>query len=397
MKIKFKLFTIVVTILVTLSCKAQQNSIVSKVENNLGGEIDYTKEELQLTLTQINGNESVIGKIANDGTIHINLPETDIKALHNKFMGSASLSSIFEMTSCKDKDVFAKSKYDDVFSYKYNLISIYKYGINVAYLAPVSSKEVLNNNQYHNDTLTTGSKYYFFNLDKEINFKETCIQNSFSGIYDIEMTRISDIQLKKGWNFIKETLVETQEYTREDYHRQIPKKISYTNANYKDTDIKWYINQLADDDKIQMAKKLHSLIPLTKDQFMKWMPKKLGDLSVTTKEHGNPTNGGKSKNTLHLIYANKDQKREIDLYVVDCAKSPDDIEMINFAYAMENNGKDEKDRKPYVAQYNKQENATRLLYKVEDRITVSALGVDMNPEELWDYIKKMNVEKLLKK
>jgi len=395
MKTKFKLFLFCIT-LFAISSKAQQNSIVSKVENNLGGDIDYTKEELQLTFPQINGNKIVIGKIASDGSIHIDLPEIDIKALYNEInLGNAPLETMFEMSNCKDEDNFAKSRYGDVFSRKYNLISIYKYGIDVAYLAPVSSKEILNNNHYQSDTLTTGSQYYFFNTDTEINFKETCIQNSFSGVYDIEMTRNSDIQFKKGWNFIKETLVETQEYTREDYHGQIPKKISYTNANYKDTGIKWYIKQLADDDKIQLAKKLHSLTPLTKDQFMKWMPNKLGDLSVTTKEHGTLPDGEENKNNLHLIYADETQKIKIDMYVVDCAKSPQDMEMVNFMYAMANDGKDKKDIKPYVAKYKEQENTTQLFYKVEDRITVSASGVNMNPEELWEYIKKLNIKKLI--
>ena len=72
---------------------------------------------------------------------------------------------------------------------------------------------------------------------------------------------------------------------------------------------------------------------------------------MTTNEHGNPPRGLKNKNNIHLIYTDKTLKKEIDLYVVDCAKSPDDMEMINFSYAIENRGKDEKDIKPYIAQY----------------------------------------------
>ena len=41
--------------------------------------------------------------------------------------------------------------------------------------------------------------------------------------------------------------------------------------------------------------------------------------------------------------------------------------------------------------------ATQLLYKVEDRLFVNASGKNINSEELWDYIKKLNVEKLLEK
>ncbi len=62
---------------------------------------------------------------------------------------------------------------------------------------------------------------------------------------------------------------------------------------------------------------------------------------------------------------------------------------------MTNDGKDKKDIKPYVAQYKEQENTTQLLYKVEDRIIVNASGMNMNAEELWSYIQKLNVEKLI--
>ena len=98
---------------------------------------------------------------------------------------------------------------------------------------------------------------------------------------------------------------------------------------------------------------------------------------------------------MHLIYTDEIQKKEIDLYVVDCAKNPDDMEMTNFAYAMENQGKDKKDIKPYIAQYSEREKAMSFLYKVEDRLFVSASGVNITAEELWDYIKKLKVEKLI--
>ena len=64
---------------------------------------------------------------------------------------------------------------------------------------------------------------------------------------------------------------------------------------------------------------------------------------------------------------------------------------------MENDEKEQKDVKPYVAQYNERTMATQLLYKVEDRLFVNASGKNINSEELWDYIKKLNVEKLLEK
>jgi len=67
---------------------------------------------------------------------------------------------------------------------------------------------------------------------------------------------------------------------------------------------------------------------------------------------------------MHAVYTNKIQKKEINLYVIDWAKNPEDLEMVDFAYAMENRGKDKKDIKPYVTQYNE-----RKKVKFTGRIT----------------------------
>jgi len=37
-------------------------------------------------------------------------------------------------------------------------------------------------------------------------------------------------QFKKGWNFIKENVVEIQDYSRGDYHYNLPKKIQFTQS-----------------------------------------------------------------------------------------------------------------------------------------------------------------------
>ena len=382
-----------------LECITEEQAFaysLPKVENNIDGELDYTKNELSLTFAQVNRDETIVGKIAKDGTIHFSLPEIDIKDIHHQInMYPASLESMFSMQECKGKDVFAKSKYDSIYSHKYDLIFINKYGVGVAYLTPVSSKEVLKNNHYSNDTLHKGSQYYFYNIDKNITFNEQCIQNSFSGIYNIELERKTSINFKKGWNFIKETLVEIQAYKNGDYQGQIPKEITYSNANFKNNNIKWYIKRLADEDEILLAKKIFYLTPLTQYQFEQWTPKKLKELPLIKSEYGNPPEGQQNKNNLHLIYANEAQKREIELYVVDCAKNIEDLLMTNNVYAMEVEYGEDKTPKPYVAQYNERENTTKLLYKVNDRIVVNATGVNMTPEELWAYIKKLNVEKLI--
>ena len=382
------------------SCKAQHSqTALPRVENYLEGELDYTHEALELVQTKANGEEISLGKINKDGTIHFNLPEFNIKALYDSIpLQHYKLQDWFFMSSsCKDRDIFAETPFDDVYSKKYDPIYIKKYGIYIAVLYPVSNEKIVSRNENNRAIFPEDAKYYWFYIDRDIVYKDECTKPSTWGTDKIEAAISVNIQFKKGWNFIEENLVEIQNVGQGDSQTTTPKKTQFTSSSPASKKVKWILKQIGKDEEIQTAKKLDNFTPITKDQFIKWAPNKLGDLAVTINEHGMPPRGLKNKNTIHLIYANKTQKKEIDLYVVDCAKSPDDLEMINFAYAMENRGKDEKDIKPYVAQYSEREKAMSLLYKVEDRIFVTASGVNINAEDLWEYIQKLNVEKLLKK
>jgi len=371
------------------SCNSQQaQTTLPKVQNHLNGELDYTYEALELVQTQAKGEEISLGKIDAAGTIHFSLPEFDIKALYDSFnLQPYKLQGWFSTDRCKDKDMFAKTPYDSIYIKEYKLY-VKKYGINVAILEAVSHEELTKNNGRG-----IGSTFSWFYIDKAIDYKEECIKTSF-GFDDIEAITSVNIQFKKGWNFIEKKQIAFP--IKEDSKFTQPEKIAFTKTSPSSKKVKWFLRQIQDDEKIQIAKKLDKVTPITKAQFEKWVPNKLDDLSITTNEHGNPPKGLKNKNNIHLIYTNEALKKEIDLYVVDCAKSPDDLEMVNFAYAMENDGKDKKDIKPYVAQYSERQKAMNLMYKVDDRIFVTASGVNMTAEELWGYIQELNVEKLLK-
>ncbi len=377
---------ILVMILSFVSCTVlQSQTTLPKVENHLNGELDYTHEALELVQRQQNDEEIILGKINKDGTIHFNLPEFDIKALYDSInLQHYDFHQLFKIdSSCKDRDVFAETPFDDVYSQKYKLL-VKKYGINVAILEPTSDNQV------------NSSTYFWFYIDRAIAYKEECSKaNSRTG--DIYATISANIKFEKGWNFIEEKIETVEKLGKVDSLTTQLSKIQFTKISPANKKVKWSLRQIQKDEKIETAKRLDKLTPITKKQFEKWAPNKLGDLSITTKEHGIPPQGQKNKNNMHLIYTNATEKKEIDLYVIDSAKSPDDMNMINFAYAMENDGKDEKDIKPYVSQYNERDKATQLFYKVEDRIIVNASGVNINSDELWANIQKLNVEKLLKK
>ena len=388
-----KLLKIVIALLGILYFNTiQAQSTLPKVENHLVGELDYTHEVLELVQRQVDGKEISLGKINTDGTIQFNLPEFDsIPLILNKFQNWFSIDS-----DCKDRDVFAETPFDDVSSYKYDPIFIKKYGINIAALYPVSDEKIVSRNNNQRTILPAEATYFWFYIDRAIAYKDECIKISNS-TGDAYASISANIKFEKGWNFIEENLAEVPNVNQDDSQSTGVRTTEFKRSSPSSKKVKWILKQIQEDEKIQTAKKLHNVEPLTKAQFEKWTPNKLGDLSITIKEHGNPPKRMQNKNNMHLTYVDKTQKKEIDLYVIDAAKSPDDMEMINFAYAMENDGKDEKDIKPYITQYNEREKATQLFYKVEDRIIVNASGININGEELWGYIKKLKVEKLLKK
>lgn len=392
---KLQVTLLLCIVLLLGSCKAKQvlqtpegqhsHASLPSVENHLKGEIDYTYEALDLVQRNADGKEITLGKINTDGTIHFDLPEFDIKAIYDSLnMQPYKLQGSFLMASdCKDQDAFAKTPYDDLYIKKYSLL-VRKYGISVAALEP------------RNDSLATSNKYHWFNIDRAITYIDSCTKINYRN-NKIYANVTAHIQFEKGWNFIEESYETIQNESSDDSLATQIRNTHFTKSSPGSKKVKWYLRQIQEDEKIQTAKKLYNLTAIAKEQFENWMPSKLGDLSLLTSEHGNPPRGMKNKNNIHLIYANGSQDKKIDLYVVDCAKNPDDMEMVNFSYAMENRDKDEKDIKPYIAQYNEGEKATMLMYKVEDRIFVNASGVNINAEDLWDYIQTLEVEKLLLK
>ena len=395
MKTKAHINFLLVFILFQSSMAQQTETTLPRVENHLKGELNYTDDALELIQKQINGEEISLGKINTDGTIHFNMPEFGIKALHDSInLQHQNLQQLFGINSeCKDRDVFAETPFDNVYSWKYNPIYVKKYGTYIAALYPVSD-EIIVSRSNNRTVLPTEATYFWFYIDRTIAYKDDCIKIS-NRTGDTYANISVNIQFEKGWNFIEEKLVEIPNVSQDDSQSTGVRTTEFKSSSPSSKKVKWVLKQIQEDEKIQRAKRLYNVIPITKEQFEKWTPNELGDLSITTKEHGNPPQGQKNLNNIHLTYSNETQKKEIDLYVVDCAKNPYDMEMIDFAYAMENDGKDEKDIKPYVAQYNERTEATQLLYKIEDRLIVNASGVNIDAEELWTYIRKLKVEMLL--
>lgn len=380
-----------------LYCNALQAQIaLPKVENHLNGEIDYSIEPLDLVQRLANGKDISSGKINTDGSIHFELPEYDIKALYDSInLTPVKFQQWFSINSdCRDRDVFAETPFDEVYAEKTRAIYVKKYGIDVAVLEAASDTVQVRNPNASQDNLAESSAYHWFYIGRAIVFEDECAKISHSD-NKTYATVNADISFEKGWNFIEESTKWDVGSDQNDPNGIPMKKTYFTKNTPSSKQVRWTLRPIVDSAQIQIAKKLDGLTPITKEQFEAWAPDKLDGLSIATKEYGKPPEGQENKNNIHLVYA--DEAQEIELYVVDFSKNPDDVEMIDFAYAMENDGKDEADIKSYITRYNEQENSTQLLYKVDDRMFVEATGTNINGEALWGYIQILNVEKLVNK
>jgi len=241
------------------SCKTQQfqsKTILPKIENQLEGELDYTKGGFELVQWQKGGDEITLGSIDEQGNIHFNLPEYDISALGRRH-NMSSLQSQFNMIKCKGKGEYNltgqalfKTPYDDVYSQMYPPMFIKKYGVSIAYVRIVSDEKMLIKGNWDK---IMGSKYFWMYIDRDLEYKDTCVRESFKDP-NLEFEMTADVSFKKGWNFIRSELMEVQNYG-ENNEEIAPKKTLFTIGNPNSKDIKWYIVRKMKSEDIEAAKK----------------------------------------------------------------------------------------------------------------------------------------------
>lgn len=260
MKIKL---SIVLTFVLFQSCKTQKfqsKTLLPKIENQIEGELDYSKGGFELVQWQQSGDEITLGRIDEKGNIIFNLPEYDIRSLGRNHHGS-SLQSQFNMIKCKGKGEYNmmgqalfKTPYDDVYSQMYPPMFIKKYGVCIAYVRIVSDERILIKGNWDK---IIGSKYFWMYIDRDLEYNDTCIRESFKDP-DLEFELTADVSFKKGWNFIKSDLVEVQNCGEND-EQITPKKTEFTIGNPNSKDVKWYIVRKMNSENIQVAKKEYEL------------------------------------------------------------------------------------------------------------------------------------------
>jgi hypothetical protein len=344
------------------------------------------------------------------------MPEFDIKALYDNIpLQPQNFFSQFLMNSdCKNRDVFAETPFNEAYAQKFDPIFIQKYGENVAVLYPATDEKMFNNNHYYRSnnydgkSLTLGAKYYWFYMDRDISFKDTCVKTPMRNDDSIELTISADIQLKKGWNFIEESLIETQAYSDADYSTTLPKTIRFTNSASSFKKVKWVLIQIIKEDRLEKVKKAYEIKPISKEQFKNWLPEKAGDFTRTSYELDKALEQSAStKNNMVIVFENGNQKMEIA--ILDGAKNPDDLEMANFSFAMDEEYK--RDDKPtrdakasetaakgeahHISKEDTAQKTAQVMSLFKDRIVLYAKGETMTAVQLWDAIKTLNVGSIL--
>ncbi len=147
-------------------------------------------------------------------------------------------------------------------------------------------------------------------------------------------------------------------------------------------------------------KKLSELTPITKEQIKAWMPKEIDDLKRTEYNIGSQM----GISTFKLTF-NGDDKKMIKITISDGAgKGAAIIAMFSMMQNMEIDKENESgyertqtfDGQPTLIKYQSSENYEKstLQCLFNERFSIEANAWKMKPEELWSYIKKLEIEKL---
>lgn len=387
------------SILCLQSSKAQQTqAILPKIEN-------YTKGELEIKVAPFGlENPIAVGKVTADGVIHFNW-NNDISSIKDPQFYMSSIKNAVGMTFCNDKEIEQNNK--EAKSVDAIGLFLYKYGQQVGALYPATQKEIEDNIGINRSTsLVLGSSVSWFYSDSEVMFKATCtVNNKRENVYDFKETTSYNIQFKKGWNMVLNTLVEKEDWKNNNEKGSLPKTITKTSIAKIPNTINWNLKYWANDEALETEHQLATQEPITKEQYENWLPKKIGKLKRTEYEIGKKLERMPTLNNIQLLF--EKGLKKIDLTIVDCADNKDAASMYTLMKDMASRDwKDDKetgydsaskmDDKRVMTTYNEKEAKTVLSYNANDRFLIKAEATNIKPEELWKHLKTLNLETLIK-
>ena len=149
--------------------------------------------------------------------------------------------------------------------------------------------------------------------------------------------------------------------------------------------------------------KLKNTVPLTNGQLKDWLPENLGDLKRTGFKVGKA--GMYQVNSVEGTYKEVDGKKKLNVMVIDGAGPTGSMMAASYGllgnFDMEE--EDEYKHKKTVkvdgikAQqtYKKRANDTQLLFAYQERFLVTVNATDMNVDETWRTVKRLDLENLV--
>ncbi len=392
---KTKIFILFLVSLVHFqTCKAQQTQTsLPKVEN-------YNKGELELKITSFGENNPItIGKIMADGTVHFKWLEADLsKTDENNYM-TRSIVNFYGGKFCRNSNPVISNENSILVETKF--IYLFKYGQPVGCIIP--STQI---NQEHNkDRL--GSTINWIYSDSETNVNANCSEKKeWEGIYSFDQTTAYDLKFKKGFNLVSNSVTAIEAWDTEKEKGSLPKTRSIQSLDQIPTNMHWQLKYWANDELLEIEQQLIKLKPITKQQYENWLPKKLGKLKRTGYEIGKTIERMPTTNNVNLLF--EKGLKTIDLTIVDCADNKDAADVYTLMQSMASKdwkddtktgyrGASKMDDKRVMTDYNEKELKTTLNYNANGRFVIKAEGTNIKPEELWEYLKTLNLEALLKK
>lgn len=155
----------------------------------------------------------------------------------------------------------------------------------------------------------------------------------------------------------------------------------------------------------QNIENLSETTPITKETIKTWMPEKLNDLNRTKYEIGNQMGFAKISN-VNLEFKTDDKAKGIKVNIIDGAgNGASVISMNNLMLQVDVDSESESgykrteifDNQKIMVDYSNPKYANRSLFKyiINDRVYVEARGWKMTPDELWNYLKQLEIEKLI--
>lgn len=210
-----------------------------KIEN-------YTKGKLEIKIASFGlDNPIQVGEITPDGSILFKW-DYDIAAIKDSEFYMSSIKNSLGMNFCNDKEIVQSN--EEAKALRSKDLFLYKDGQQVGVLFAGTQKGIENNNGSNRRTgLILGSTISWVYTDSDVLYTGTCSVNfEQENLYNFKEVTRYDLNFKKGWNMVLNTLVEKEDWKNGAEIGSLPKSITKTSISNIPETMSWYLNYWAE-------------------------------------------------------------------------------------------------------------------------------------------------------